>query len=723
MFEHDEGLQVLNSEFLAAVRDGAPENAGMLVTSFSGCPMTTPKRNWIGEPYVGAEQVDSWAKLNTYYSVSALAPDSSGKLRRRGDSFVRLLVLVADDISATDPAATELTYFLQTSANSCQGGIFLDPTDPDCADPKLVRRVLQELARQRGGKVDASGNSSTRWVRLPVGTNHKAKYGAPFAHRLLRWDPAVRMKLIDAAEILGVELQKSRKQPDDKNSKVRATGGRDKVAEGGRNEFLSRRAYAMKRGGFSQESILAALSALNLERCSPPLEAAEVDAIANGKMDIPADELALGVWEDFFAFMPAHQYLHAPTGALWPASSVDGRCVWPVDERGNAVRPSAWLDRNRPVEQLVWAPDKPQTIIEDLVMRDSGWVFHEGARVFNMFLPLPLLAGDAAKATPWIEHLVRIYPDDWQHILNWLAHRVQRPGEKCNHALVLGGAQGIGKDSLLEPVKAAVGAWNWSDISPSQMVGRFNGWARSIVTRVSEARDLGDVDRFKFYEHSKVYIAAPPDVLRVDEKHLREAYIRNVMGMVITTNHATDGLYLPAEDRRHYVAWSPRTRADFRPGYFGELWNWMRDGGAGHVAAHLRSIDLSAFDPKAPPARTPAFYRMVAAGEAPESGELRDIIDAMGQPEALTLLHLAVKAGELGMTDVAHELFDRKVRRAIPHRLERVGYVQVQNPDASDSMFKIDGRRCNVYARRDLPSSAQVKAARELAPATSDAMP
>jgi hypothetical protein len=43
---------------------------------------------------------------------------------------------------------------------------------------------------------------------------------------------------------------------------------------------------------------------------------------------------------------------------------------------------------------------------------------------------------------------------------------VQRPQEKINHALVLGGAQGIGKDTLLEPVKRAVGPWNFEGVSP-----------------------------------------------------------------------------------------------------------------------------------------------------------------------------------------------------------------------------------------------------------------
>ena len=153
--------------------------------------------------------------------------------------------------------------------------------------------------------------------------------------------------------------------------------------------------------------------------------------------------------------------------------------------------------------------------------------------------------------------------DDAAHIVRWLAHRVQRPAEKINHALVLGGAQGIGKDTLLEPVKHAVGPWNFQDISPTHLLGRFNGFVKSVILRVSEARDLGEVDRFSFYDHTKIYTAAPPDVLRVDEKYLREYYVFNCLGLIITTNHKTDGIYLPADDRRHFVAWSSAPRRNF----------------------------------------------------------------------------------------------------------------------------------------------------------------
>jgi predicted helicase len=44
------------------------------------------------------------------------------------------------------------------------------------------------------------------------------------------------------------------------------------------------------------------------------------------------------------------------------------------------------------------------------------------------------------------------------------------PWEKINHALVIGGKQGIGKDTMLEPLKHAVGRWNFEETSPYHIV-------------------------------------------------------------------------------------------------------------------------------------------------------------------------------------------------------------------------------------------------------------
>ena len=114
--------------------------------------------------------------------------------------------------------------------------------------------------------------------------------------------------------------------------------------------------------------------------------------------------------------------------------------------------------------------------------------------------------------------------------------------------------------------------------------------------------------------------------------------------VIITTNHKADGIYLPADDRRHFVAWSDLTKEDFPPDYWKTLWDWYERGGYGHVATYLAELDISAFNPKAPPPKTNAFWDIVDASRAPEEAELADAIDQLGNPEATTLTKISSAA-------------------------------------------------------------------------------
>jgi hypothetical protein len=221
--------------------------------------------------------------------------------------------------------------------------------------------------------------------------------------------------------------------------------------------------------------------------------------------------------EDFRAYMPMHNYVFTPTRELWPAASVNAR-IPPkrigTDENNKPIfmAASTWLDKNQPVEQMTWAPGEPM-LIEDRLISEGGWIERKGPRIEP---------GSAVAAGPWLDHVHKVYPNDTDHIVKWFAHRKQRPQDKINHAILFGGLQGIGKDTLIEPVKRAVGPWNFAEVSPHILLGRFNGYLKSVILRVNEARDLGDINRFTLCDHMKAITAAPPDVLRVDEKFLRE---------------------------------------------------------------------------------------------------------------------------------------------------------------------------------------------------------
>jgi hypothetical protein len=441
----------------------------------------------------------------------------------------------------------------------------------------------------------------------------------------------------------------------------------------------------------------------------------------------------------FYAFVPDHTYIYKPTGDKWLASGVNARLRpvllfdgkdkplfenEPDKKTGEPIqktmRASLWLDLNRPVEQMTWAPGEPP-LIKDRLMADGGWFEQTGSSCFNLYREPRTKYVDPVDATPWIDLVRRLYPDDADQLIAWFAQRVQDPKVKINHALVLGGAQGIGKDTLLEPVKYAVGSWNWKEISPSNLFETWTDFTKAVILRISEARDLGDINRYQFYEGTKTYAAAPPDVLRCNEKFVGHYYLPNVLGMIITTNYKATGLYLPPDDRRHYVAWSalkpppdPETpEGKVTKEYFDRIWKWYREeGGLDQVADYLWNHDISKFNPKAPPKKTEAFWAIVDANRAAEDDDLPGLIGRLGNPDAITIDDLTLSDEvKNGFNDLLAWLTDRKHTRHIPDRLEKAGYARINNPNSKEGRWKVGDKQSNIYVKETFTVPERLKAA------------
>lgn len=455
------------------------------------------------------------------------------------------------------------------------------------------------------------------------------------------------------------------------------------------------------------------LTAEELTSDLPPDSAEEEDA-AEFK-DVPTGSTA----NDFYCHLPTNTFIYSKTHDMWPAGSVNARFG-----KGTTAR----LAKQRGVEQATWAPGLPM-IVKDKLISNGEWINVPGASCFNLYKP-PLLSkkGDAKLAEPWLNHLKLIYPEHWEHILGWFAWRVQRPDVKINHCIVLGGDPGIGKDTLISGVRHAVGPWNVSECNPANLFEDYTAsFLQSVILRVNEARDMGEgrVDRYQFYEGTKTIMASPPETLPVQEKYLKRYSIMNLVGVLITTNNKMNGLYLPNDDRRHYVAWSALKEADLSPGYFNNLWDWYAEGGLDHVAAFLRGYDLAAFDPKATPPKTSAFWEIVGANRAPEESELAALLAEMGDPlglndkgtvtlpEAITVAQVIAAAAQRldEFNDLREWLAERRNRRQVPGRFEKAGYAMTRNPaDQHDGQWVVAGKRQVVYTLKNLSGRDQFKA-------------
>jgi hypothetical protein len=419
-------------------------------------------------------------------------------------------------------------------------------------------------------------------------------------------------------------------------------------------------------------------------------------------------------YADFLAYLPHHTYIYRPTrDTTWTKEGVNAALPWPervVNGKAKKIPPNTIIDHCAPIRCMSWLPGEPE-VMPDCAVVAGGRIVKKRCNTYNLYLP-PTLKPVEGDATRWLDHVKRLYPDDWGHIVDCLAFKVQHPGRKINHALVLGGLPRIGKDAIVTPVREAVGQWNVAEVSPEKVLSQWNDYQQSVICRISEAKDLGEFNRYNFYEATKTLIAAPPDTILVNSKYRPLIYIANVTLAVITTNHRVGALYLPRDDERHYVCWSEAKSEDFDKDYFNELFGWYEnENGCAIVADYLLKRDLSRFNPKAPPRKTPAFWAMVDAEVSVETSELADVIDALGvkqsnggveRPKAVTVAMVFSEAIKSNV-EFAAWLRDRKNSRRMPHQFEQCGYRAFRNEaNKRDGMWKIGDKRHVVYVQREL---------------------
>lgn len=408
--------------------------------------------------------------------------------------------------------------------------------------------------------------------------------------------------------------------------------------------------------------------------------------------------------DDFIFVGPQDKFLCAPTGELWTRQAVDG--CFPT----KGAKTSSVIMQDNRVEQMSWVPGH-DAVIENTLIDDGGVKRKKGWRVANLYNPPQRPAdGNPDDIRPWMDHLQFLYPDTYEHILDWFAHRVQKPGEKVNHALVFGGKQGIGKDTIIEPLTVAVGVDNFAEVSPKTITeDQFSGYLRAIVLRVSEARDMGNENRHAFYEAMKTIVVAPPSMLRVNEKHTKAYPIPNVVGVLFTTNHR-DGLYLPEDDRRHHVSWADGiTKEDFPKEYFPALYGWYHAGGFANVINFLERRDISGFDAMAPPPQTAAWRDMTLQSASAEDIDMASALEALGFPDVFAIQDV------VAVTTSEHRqwLADRRNRRVLGHVLNRAGYNQVPNANAKSKLWKKDGKEFVIYGKESLSTRVRTRAVQD----------
>lgn len=287
------------------------------------------------------------------------------------------------------------------------------------------------------------------------------------------------------------------------------------------------------------------------------------------------------------------------------------------------------------------------------------------------------VAGDI---TPWLDHLHRMVPEEYEreHILNVIAHKIQHPDIKINHAILHIGKQGSGKDTLYEPFLWAVGGQresrrNVAVVRNEEITSQWGYNYESEIMVFEELRQSEAKDRRALENHLKPIIAAPPEFITVNRKGMHPYQALNRMFVLAFSNERVP-LSLPSEDRRWFVVYSDAPRMAEEDGR--RFWRWMDNGGCSAVAAWLYKRDVSKFNPGGTPPLTEAKIIMIEQGRSTAESYLVEMIERrLGEFSAGV-----VAAPFYSLCDRLQggaPLGTRVVQQALLHALKEAGWIDM----------------------------------------------
>ena len=185
----------------------------------------------------------------------------------------------------------------------------------------------------------------------------------------------------------------------------------------------------------------------------------------------------------------------------------------------------------------------------------------------------------------------------YRYVLMWLAHLVQKPGEKPGVALVMRGGKGIGKGIFADYiVRGLVGTRNYLSVSdPQHIIGRFNKHlAYALCVFCDEAFFAGDRSH-----KGKLDNFISEKTIPIEPKGIDVTSIDSYHRVIMATNNAW--VVNSGEDERRYLLLDVSdARKRQNQSYFAPLIKAI-EVELPALMDHLLHVDISTFDRYYPP--------------------------------------------------------------------------------------------------------------------------
>jgi hypothetical protein len=221
-----------------------------------------------------------------------------------------------------------------------------------------------------------------------------------------------------------------------------------------------------------------------------------------------------------------------------------------------------------------------------------------------------------SKIASWLDHCRELVPEpeELEHLLNIMAFKLQHPELKINHAVLHGGDEGCGKDTMWAPfIWSVCGSHlkNRGIMDNNSINSQWGYQLESEILLINELKEPDASARRQLANQLKPIIAAPPEMLPINRKGLHPYQMANRLFVLAFSNDPVP-ISLASQDRRWFCVWSATGRMDSHKAK--DMWDWYRHGGFESISAWLHARDVSKFNPSASPMMTEFKANLVEHG-------------------------------------------------------------------------------------------------------------
>lgn len=635
-------VQITNQEFLTHVFGSARWKYAH-IASFVGDPGNDAEARW-GGGYAGhrVSRLER-AEANNYFTVSQF--NAPGRTRA---TFRAMYVVMLDDVGPkVDPTLVLAkmgppTYRVETSPGNEQWHYVLDVPERDRGRAEAL--VSGMIARGlTADSKDPGMRGVCRYARLPVGTNGKAHLGPDGWRQVVRQaTPGRTFTLDELAAPWGIELPEpgtavvSGTRPalteDELAQDVvlsameelgwvqgktgngwgyavtcpwveEHTGAGDNgcaYTAGPHGHWSCHHGHCQGR---SYGSFYAGVDA-GLKRAGlPSMAAREFDAVDPETLDETTAEHEGGALVDAPArFLDDHVFLRSEDAfysirarELFSRRAVNSEWAAPLRDQLAYVDDKD-KDRVQPVDRWFFEPDTGGHLADGLAYwpGEARFFVVRGQELVNQYnaparrqAPGPVSKTEIAVWLDLVRHVLGSEgPRAIVHFLDWCAGVVAVADRKPGWMVCVQGAQGIGKDLMMAPVKAGVGEDNAATIKGAQLASSFNEHEARRLVLISELRQTttGSVSGHDQYNAIKSLVDTSAGVRAINPKYGRKYVARDVCAVFTSTNEP-GAIALEADDRRVMVCMSKADRLS--KAYYERVVAWLATGGTDRVVQWL----------------------------------------------------------------------------------------------------------------------------------------